>query len=57
MNAANLQLELERLSDRVIPGRQAAVQNEAMRQISRRLRAEPNATTSVPADRLRRRLR
>jgi hypothetical protein len=38
MKAANLQLELERLNDLVLPGRQAAVQNEALRRVAVYLR-------------------
>jgi hypothetical protein len=58
VNGARLLLaeELERLNDQVPPGRSAAHRNELMRNEWRRLRTELKAVSSVPADRLRRRL-
>jgi hypothetical protein len=40
-NVLSLPLELERLTDRAFPGREAVVRNEAPRQISRRLQRLP----------------
>jgi hypothetical protein len=50
--------ELERIDERAPAGLGVALRNESCREFTRRLqRAEPKAASSVPADRLRRRLR
>jgi hypothetical protein len=52
-----VQEESERLDRVALPGRAVALKNELLRSTWRRLqRSEPKAVSSVPADRLRRRL-
>jgi hypothetical protein len=52
-NGANLPLELERLHDRVLPGRGAAHRNELMREWRRLQRADAHAPFK-PRDRRQR---
>jgi hypothetical protein len=55
MNPNMVQEECERLDQVALPGRAAALKNELLRAAWRRLRTE--TSSSVSADRLRRRLR